>query len=58
MWNRAFLRLLSLSFTAFFVVALLWRESRPRGAAAPRKRTQAAPGNTPSDPASPEGENR
>ena len=28
MWNRAFMRLLSLSFTAFFVVSLLWRETR------------------------------
>lgn len=37
MWNRAFIRLLSLSFTAFFVVALLWREERPPNDAAKGK---------------------
>lgn len=26
MWNRAFMRLLSLSFMAFFIAGLLWHE--------------------------------
>jgi hypothetical protein len=34
MWNRAFMRMLSLSFTACFIAALLWRERAPRDTAA------------------------
>ncbi len=38
MWDRAFMRLLSLSFTAFFIAELLWRERQPRDAG--RKQTE------------------
>ena len=37
MWNRALMRLLSLSFMSFFVVGLLWEEGRRRDEAAERK---------------------
>jgi hypothetical protein len=43
MWNRAFMRLLSLSFTAFFIAGLLWRESRPRDEAATKPSTPPRP---------------
>ena len=31
MWNRALMRLLSLSFMSFFIVGLLWQEGRRQG---------------------------
>jgi hypothetical protein len=40
MWNRALMRLFSLSFMSFFIIGLLWEEGRRRDEAAERKPVQ------------------
>ena len=37
MWNRALMRLLSLSFMSFFIMGLLWEEGRRQKDTAGRK---------------------
>jgi hypothetical protein len=37
MWNRAFMRLLSLSFMSLFVIGLLWDRDRRKGESSGRK---------------------
>ena len=42
MWTRTLMRLLSLSFMSFFVIGLLWEETRRQNAPAARKSAAAA----------------
>jgi hypothetical protein len=42
MWPRTLMRLLSLSFMSFFVIGLLWEETRRQNAPAARKSAAAA----------------
>jgi hypothetical protein len=42
MWTRTLMRLLSLSFMTFFVIGLLWEETRRRNTPAGRKSAAAA----------------
>jgi hypothetical protein len=43
MWNRLFIRFLSLSFMSFFVIGLLWQEGRRRGEPAGRRPVAGKP---------------